>query len=315
MNIVMTFDDGYAPHAAVVMVSLCCHNPGSHVFYVVSRYLEPATLARLTDLLRNYDCTLEYIVFADRQVDGFPIGKGTANDYVKVETYFRLFLSDLLPPSVNKVLYLDSDIVVNGSVNELWEWEFGQGKCMAGVEDKYRNTQRRPKHLGYPLADSYFNAGVLVIDMNRLRRCYSVSHAIDYIREKGNEIIFHDQDVLNGLLHGCKEFLPIKFNALDYYYMKGAVFPPRYNSQREDLLYPVVIHYSGRYKPWMQTCRHPFRLLYYKYLNMTPWQGVQPVSGSPLGWWMVFHQRLNELLNIRHYTFDVAYNEAVLPYL
>lgn len=71
----------------------------------------------------------------------------------------------------------------------------------SGKEDNY-------KRLHYPSSDSYFNSGVLLINLDYWREKKLMYKALDYIAKNGNNLVFYDQDVLNALLHNSRVFLP-----------------------------------------------------------------------------------------------------------
>ena len=69
--------------------------------------------------------------------------------------------------------------------------------------------------LHYPSSDSYFNSGVLLVNLDYWREEGLMSKALDYISKNGSKLVFYDQDVLNALLHDCKLFLPFRYNVQD----------------------------------------------------------------------------------------------------
>lgn len=278
MNIVLTLDNNYCQHAAVVIASVCYNNPQKHIFFIITDYISEHNIAILSKLVQSYNST---IIFRNINLDltkNFPIGIHTANTYVTLATYYRLFMIDLLPSYIDKVLYLDCDLVVNGSLEELWNWEFKGITCIAAVEEQLSIGIKRTKALGYPQKYSYFNAGVLLVDVNKMREAYSYKKAINYIQQKKDIIQYHDQDVLNGLFYDKKEFLPLEFNVMDIYLYQRTKLPQRYINEEKSLLSPKIIHFSGPMKPWFKECKHPYKELYYFYLSNTEWRSYIPKS-------------------------------------
>lgn len=276
MNIVLTFDNNYTSHAAVVIISLCKNNIGCHHFHVITDYISEQNKGSLTTLVQSLGCNISFYAVNIKLLKDFPIGPGTTNTYVTLATYYRLFMIDILPQEVNKILYLDCDIVINGKLDRLWNWEFSSNACIAAVEEQYKLGKKRAKALGYQESYSYFNAGVLLIDMTKIRRIYSIKKAIEYIKQNMNKIQFHDQDVLNALFYDKKDFFPLTFNVLDIFLLRKSTIPSRYLMELEDLKNPIIIHYSGPLKPWHRECIHPLKELYNKYLNQTIWKNNLP---------------------------------------
>ena len=277
MNIVLTFDNSYTNHAAVVITSLCLNNAGNHHFYVITDYISNENKEVLLNLVISFKSKLTIYNINISLLKDFPIGKGTTNTYVTLATYYRLFIIDVLPVEVNRVLYLDCDIVVNGSLDELWNFKFSsEENCIAGVEEQHVIAKNRSKALGYQEIYSYFNAGVLLIELEKMRKIYSSQKSIAFIKQNIDIIKFHDQDVLNAFFYDKKDFLPLTFNLLDIFLLRKSTIPSRYRNNLTTLKNPIIIHYSGPLKPWHKECKHPLKYLYYKYLSYTIWKDFRP---------------------------------------
>ena len=274
MDIVLTFDDNYSCHACATIASVCKNNKGKHVFHVLSDGIGDKNKKRITELVTSQNSEVFYYLLDKSRFENFPIGKGTANTYVSLATYYRLFIPELLPVDVKKVLYLDCDVIVNGCLEDLWNLSFDKtNECIYAVEEFRNLAMDGSRRLNYPSSYSYFNAGVLLINLKELRKLHSVDKAIAFIRT--HEIKFHDQDVLNGLLYKYKCFLPLKYNLLDSFLIKNATFPQRYKDQYDDIKHPVIIHYSGPIKPWNKECNNPYKDIYWVYADATPWKGIE----------------------------------------
>lgn len=274
MNILLTFDNNYSQHAGVVITSLLTNNPGVHTFYVISDHISTENQELLQGITKQHHSNMVFLFINADITKDFPIGKGTANSYVSIATYFRLFITEVLPEQVDKILYLDCDIVVNKPLDDLWNSDFEEGMCIIALEESKTLSLPGCERLHYPTAFSYFNAGVLLIDLNSLRATYNLRKAIDFI--KNNDIKFHDQDVLNGLLYDKKQFMSLRFNVMDSFLIKHAKLPLRYQNERDALYHPSIIHFSGPVKPWHKECKNPYTRLYHHYLQLTPWKGSQP---------------------------------------
>lgn len=272
MNIVLTLDNHYCQHAATVIASICINNPDSHNFYLISDFISEDNKKKFEKQLHTTESKIYFIPIDKNLYNFFPVGKGTANNYISLAAYFRLFICDLLPIELEKVLYLDCDLVVNGSIKDLWNWKFSPNACMAALEEQEQIKNDRIKDLHYPKEYSYFNSGVILIDLQKMRKNYSSSQAIDFIKKHFNIIKFHDQDVLNYFFYNKKDFFPLKFNVMDIFLYESTKLPRRYISEAGALLTPTIIHFSGPIKPWFKECKHPYKELYYFYLSYTEWK-------------------------------------------
>ena len=192
-------------------------------------------------------------------------------------TYYRCMFSAILPDDVEKVLYLDCDIVVLGDISEFWNTDLS-GCGAACIEDIGKDEDERYERLHYDRSYSYFNAGVLLINLDYWREHKVDKQCVEYFQTYPERILFNDQDLLNVVLHKDKVFVPLKWNMQDGFYRYGIDKKVAdWNNFREELLHPVILHYTNK-KPWNYDSMHPLRSEYYKYLDMTPWQGQRPLS-------------------------------------
>ena len=152
------------------------------------------------------DKTVEYYVIDKLFIDSIPHLKGR---YLSQAMYYRLYLSEILPKSINKVLYLDCDMIVCHSLRTLWDIDVSH-VALAGIPDVLSGEEI--DRLGYPSELNYFNAGVLLINLDYWRDNDVLSEFLAYITKQGSNLYHHDQDVLNYVFREKKVLLPIKFN-------------------------------------------------------------------------------------------------------
>lgn len=305
MNVLLTFDDNYCPHAGVVIASFVANNAGTHDFYIVSDFISEDNKRKLRVCAPTSH--FHFINIDKQQAELFPLGRGMANQYVSIATYYRLFALTLLPSNIERILYVDSDIVFLQNVSELYNERFRPHCCLLALEESPIIATKGVQRLDYPKEYSYFNAGVLLLNMHNIRKKYDVDQAIKYA--SSHTIIFHDQDILNGLFHDTKVFFPLKYNVLDSFLIRNAHLPQRYERQKADLFHPAILHFSGPLKPWFKECRNPYKYLYDKYLELTPWKGEKPTTKYPtstdkaIHFSKLFIKEILERLHIRYYRF------------
>ncbi len=148
----------------------------------------------------------------------------------------------------------------------------------ACVEDIGKDEDERYERLHYDKSCSYFNAGVLLINLDYWRKHKVDVQCVRYFETYPERIQFNDQDLLNVVLCKDKVFVPLKWNMQDGFYRYGIdKRVADWQAFREELLHPVILHYTNK-KPWNYDSMHPLRNEYYKYLDMTPWKGKRPLS-------------------------------------
>nr|WP_249780675.1 glycosyltransferase family 8 protein [Bradyrhizobium sp. dw_78] len=248
-----TCDERYLPHAAAMLCSLLEHNKVSriHLFYSAVAGQE---LAKLESFVAGYGSKITFYEMALEDFDGLHIDK-----WASAAVYFRLLAPRFLPVDLDKILYLDTDIIVRRSLAELWNIDITNYALAAAPHNEDEDDFR--KALGLPEGSKYFNSGVLLINLRFWREHNVVEHAITFIKENPGKIQFWDQDALNATLLGQWFELPISWNWRDWWHPPG----------EEAKAGPAIVHFAGHLKPWQWSNRHPFRHAYLKYRHKTPW--------------------------------------------
>ena len=167
--------------------------------------------------------------------------------------YYRLRLLDLLPEDVDRLLYLDGDIIVNKNLTDLYHTGLGENliaACtdMVSFEEKRKSGRVKawPRMLGKLLEeDRYFNSGMILMDVERLRKKYSFETYRELMEANDKEIRYPDQDLLN-LVHQDETLI---LDAWKYNCMPYNVFRIADKSCEELKESAYILHFAGP-KPW-----------------------------------------------------------------
>ena len=199
-----------------------------------------------------------------------------------IETYYRLVLPELLP-DYHKVAYLDSDLIANHDVAELYNTDV-EGYLLAAVPDVdtaglyngYEPKKKQYTDTILQLKDpyKYFQAGVLVMNLDEFRKTYTTKHMLEFATSYKFEL--QDQDVLNCLCEDHVKFLDLNWNIMvDFnngYRLKGIMRNapiPMYNAYMEGRKDPYIIHFAGPQKPWISP-EMDMGEYFWKYARQTP---------------------------------------------
>jgi lipopolysaccharide biosynthesis glycosyltransferase len=256
------------PHLAVMLLSLVENNPryALHIFVLSDIGLAEKTQLRET-LKRNSD-DISFLDVPDGQ-----LGHLMTSVHVSNATYARLLMGELLPRDIDRVLYLDSDIVVRGDIEELWNTDLG-GKTVGAVLDIPRFTFQNK--LGMPPDAPYFNGGVLLIDLYRWRDLNIGKRALNFATEHPNRLTWWDQCALNLFLLGDWLALDSVWNFQTLLVAQNCHGLLRFaRVDRRALDRARIIHFSGPSKPWHYLNDHPLKSEYLKYRNLTAWPLVR----------------------------------------
>ena len=268
INVVLSVDDRYAPHAAVTMLSALktSETPSRLRFFILNGgSISPKNRAKLEQTIHDAGGRIDFCDIDDRDLLFLPLNR----DYVSIATYYRLVMHRYLPESVGKAIYLDADTIVVDPLERLWDIDL-EGHPVAGAPDDAGFHQARRLQLS--ANHRYFNAGVMVFDIARFRQMDIQDAVLSAYRKKGPAIVSQDQDLLNILFENDTKVLPLSWNAGTRIYRANPLEP----SYSEDEAYeaaraPSIVHFTDAKKPWHTKCTHPFTELYWDYRNMTAW--------------------------------------------
>ena len=274
MQISLCHDENYAPYSTVVMASVMDHNQSMDItFHILHTNLSEQKCIVIKNWVESHpNKSVKFYKMKKDDFTDFPIDEHTYLDY---GAYIRLFLGECLV-DIDKVLYLDCDIIVNSSLESLWNTGINE-YAVAGVRDRINDYIRVYNRLCYPLSDGYINSGVMLINLKKWRDDSFFDKAKTAAKINPMILMNHDQDLINMIYHGQIKMLPFKYNLLEYYlYTEDWLYLDRkyYSEIIEACKSPAIIHFCMPQKPWHYECINPYRELYYKYKRMTPWQEV-----------------------------------------
>lgn len=264
MNIVCATDNAYVPWCGVMLTSLReNHASTSIAVYILTEGLSDDNRRDLLSL-ENENFHIHICQVVAESLKNLPIKEG---DHVSLATYYRLYLPDILPAEVNRIIYLDCDMVVVGDLSELMTVDCGE--CgIAAVRDEASHTSLPYERLSYDYKLGYFNAGLLVIDLDVWRGKGYQQLLIDYITAKPDRCKFHDQDALNGVFAGKWKELPLEYNLQTGFIIKS-IFDMLPNKQdiTDAIKQTRIVHYTGPNKPWSPDSKHPLRNKFLDYCS------------------------------------------------
>ena len=272
MNILCCIDKNYLMPLCVTMVSIFENNTNSQVsIFVIGKDLTEEHKSIAREIANRYRQKIQFYEIDNNLLDRLPDVHG----YLTKATYIRLFIAEILPISVEKILYLDNDIIVNGNLKELWNTDIEENPC-AVVLDSYTYNIEHFNRLQYPMYKGYFNAGVMLINVKYWRKYKILDQAMEFVKLHSERIFMADQDIMNYLFQDTKKILPLKFNSICTYYFKEKVVPfEAWEQLKEARKNPVIIHFTW-IKPWfMEGQDHPLTSVFLKYLFLTPWANIK----------------------------------------
>ena len=198
--------------------------------------------------------------------------------------YLRLLLPSLLPQQIDRILYLDCDLVVEKNLGLLWEMELDD-HCALAVQDYWNPYVSCPdalpatyQKLGLAHDTPYCNTGVMMINLKAWRE-EEISHKVlEYTQKFRQYVHYADQDGINAIIAGRWGRLNPKWNVMIHIIESyGKYFSisheERRHAQEAFMSDPYILHFTSRMKPWqyLYRCRRKARFRFFHYLKTSNW--------------------------------------------
>lgn len=275
MDIVYACDNKFVEIMLSSMVSLLDHNSQEHVrFYVLDDTIQSDKKDNIRNVISLYGAELQFLDITGyaskiNQISGLRL-----NQSWPVVSFVRLYLAELIPDEIGKILYLDCDTIVNNNLQYLFDINMSE-YAIAGVRDSMDVHYK--EQISLAPDDLYINSGVILYNMDKVREMDLSNKFLGIINDCGKSFKYPDQDMINVLFRGSILELQLEYNVLsqqlyfaydDYiayrnandYYSKEVFEQANAN--------PVILHYTGGFayaRPWYRNCKHPYLSLFEQY--------------------------------------------------
>ena len=249
-NVLVTLDRNYLKVLRTMLYSLSqSDSTGIFTVYVAHNSLTEDDFAALQAVLPRTE--LIDVPLSEEMFQDAPI-----SDRYPKEMYYRLFAAQYLPQELDRILYLDPDLVVINSLRSLYEIDFGDNLFAAAshIESRtFKNFNRRRLHLSEQAR--YINSGVMMMNLSLLRTQQDPQQIYQFIEEHKNTLLLPDQDVVNALYADRTIFPdPLIYNLGEKYLRLKNLHLPKEEKLGIDWVrqHTAIIHYYGRNKPWKE---------------------------------------------------------------
>ena len=282
MDILYSSSDSYAFLTGISILSLLENNKDAEVIniYIMDNKISDENKNKLRETVCLFGRNINFVPMPDiKKLTGHDIQTGRWN----ISTFGRLFMASVLPETVHMVLNIDCDTIVLGSLQDIFDTDMTD-KVYAGVSECMNWRYRC--NIGCKKEDFYFNAGVVYLNLDEVRKGGYEKKFIDNIIEYGNSLAYLDQDVLNGVVEQQKkQLLPLKYDVLSIYYYttydelieirrsKDFYNRDEYNQAKNT---PSIVHFTTCFldglRPWIEGNRHPYRQKFLEYKSLSLWK-------------------------------------------
>jgi len=252
--LVLCFDGNFTNYAGVATFSAFTNSKSKlKVHWIIPSEVENATIP-VKELLikRGLDITIH--VASDQHFDGWK-----EQGHIKKASYIRLLIPEII--SAPKVIYLDCDLIVQADIVELFELEIG-ASVVAGAYDAIGEKYTlMPQIKG----DKYINAGVMVLNLESLRKNRFLETCTEIYNKFQAEVTFCDQCIINKYSEGQKTLIDPSWNYYFFIYDNLEVSP---SNEPAEFQKAKILHFTGHIKPWSVNCPAHLGDRWWKYADL-----------------------------------------------
>ena len=266
ISLLAALDENYLPQLHVLLTSVHLNNPGERMdLYLLRSGLSEVRLTALEARCAAYGCRLHPVPVDDALFRGAPVTR----QYPK-EMYYRLLAGQLLPETLERVLYLDPDILVINPLRPLWETTLDGRLFAAAAHTGKTELANSVNRVRLGSESDYYNSGVLLMDLAACRREVDPAMIFRYVAEHGRELLLPDQDLLNALY--SQRILPLDDGIWNYDARNYNTYLLRSGGERNlswVMEHTAILHFCGKAKLWRPGYVYHFGVLYQHYAQLT----------------------------------------------
>lgn len=242
-HVAFCISDNYSSIVAVTLQSFVDHhtNESVFIFHIVSEAMSADNLAYLKSLIApRPSWQLVYHPIEKKNLAHIPTGPFT------IHTWYRIFLDQLLPEEVEKVLYLDADTLIASSIDELFQIPL-ENVAIGAAKDQQNFIIATKQRIGLPQQHTYVCAGVLLMNLSYWRKHNIAQQILDWAIANAHRLGCPDQDAINVVLREKTVVLPAKWGIIARNFLYDAFYQTE--EAAEAYHHPCIIHYAGC-APW-----------------------------------------------------------------
>lgn len=255
INICLAIHDAngnYSKYAGVSIQSILCHTSERiHFFILHDDSITEIQKKRISSLIRKDSDLIDfYAVEIPENWHNLKFIK-----IYSIGTLFRLLIPNKLPKEVKKVIYIDADTLTNLDIRELWDIDMERASVCGRKEVHYDN----PLFKEGIAEDSYVNAGVLILNLERIREKHNLyEESVDFFKEHPN-CMWNDEDAINFVLNGQQKLISSKYNT----------YTVLQEESEPECLKECIYHFAGDHP--RANGERSFDREFYRILRQTPW--------------------------------------------
>ena len=268
-HVTCSTDDNYLQHCVAMLCSLFENNKDMKmVVHLLVDSLSQESRNTITSLSERYGNQAMFYDMKPEMLENIQLNNTQFNGkkMYSIATYYRMFLPSLLPVDIDRILYLDCDIIVLQKVSELYGLNM-EGYGVAAVKDATPFDSYHRFKMGLGLQHEAFCAGMMMVNLDYWRKNDSQRKLLSYSTKDWEHVYMQDQDALNYVFRNAWFQLPYKWAKTPL-----AVAPVDKNQRWFDIYEfvnePCIYHYAAHVKPWLDVW-FPDKHYYWEYVKIS----------------------------------------------
>lgn len=249
--------NNFSIHAVTAIKTLIRHESQCRIF-VFGLEDCPDFEKYIKRLGRGFNCQVIFVLVDKSTFLHLPLFS-----HLGYEAYLRLSMPEILGGETKKIIYLDSDLVIENPISEMSSFCSTMQPFAACSISGTPGTLENKKRVGFTNEMPYFNSGVMVINVDSWLRNKLTEKVFDILKREGSRLKCPDQDALNIAVRGQFSRLPVRYNVTSECYRSDAAASAP-SEVIEATKRPAIIHFTGRNKPWIPLRRLPGTATYVK---------------------------------------------------
>lgn len=273
IHLVSAIDQGFLQHFYVMFKSLL-ENTNLECTYIHFHFIYHSIaeneLRKIQDFFSSDHVQIDYY-----EINHYDMVNFYTSEHISLATYYRILIPQLLDKNIGKVIYLDSDMIICKDIWQLWLQDIHSHAIGAVVD---LQGEDRMDELKIPNTFSYFNAGLLIINLHYWRENNISDKVIAFIEENPDKLKYWDQDALNAVLYDKCFYLPYQWNVQTNAYQVSGLE----DSIKVAVKEPFIVHYTTASKPWHISNKHPLKEKYHFFLEKTPYKNYSMLDSDTI---------------------------------
>ena len=261
INLVFVTDKAYFKYMLVALLSLIQNTKRNIAVTIFLSYKEnPIILNEVKDKFSDFsNLEICFKYFDKKDIEHIKVKK-----HVSTSAYIKVYLPKLLV-DLDKVIYLDSDLIVLNDIGELWDSFSNERPLYAAWNPRYTYDN---KVIGLKENEKTFNSGVMLLNLKKMREMKSTSLLLNFIKDKNELTRLNDQAAFNSVFAHNWGDIPLTWNVTYQFYLRSANYLGITKQDKKQILNDAkIIHFTTGSKPWKYRSCHPYKKLYQKFLK------------------------------------------------